>query len=110
MSSWAQLCRRTERTDLGGEAGALPRCPELWRALDDARLRNQHIHQVPALHQVKQKVQMQLVLRTQGAARLGALVGPGQQQHDVQQTAQVQDDNALQEDTSFAGHSAQLQV
>ena len=109
MSSWAQLCRRTERTDLGGEAGALPGALS-YAALDDARLRNQHIHQVPARHQVKQKVQMQLVLRTQGAARLGALVGPGQQQHDVQQTAQVQDDNALQEDTSFAGHSAQLQV
>jgi hypothetical protein len=34
--------------------------------LDDLCLRHQHIHEVPTRHQVKQKVQMELVLKTEG--------------------------------------------
>ena len=74
MSPRAQWCRGGRAADLGGKAGALPGALS-DAALDDARLRDQHVHQVPARHQVKEKVQVQLVLHTQGAACCGGLVG-----------------------------------
>ena len=57
------------RADLGGEARALPGALS-DAALDDARLRDQHVHQIAARHQVKQEVQVQLVLRTAGTRLL----------------------------------------
>ena len=56
------LCRREHEGHLGRKAGALPGALG-DAALDDARLRHQHIHQIAPGHQIKQEVQVQLVLR-----------------------------------------------
>jgi len=58
------VCREGGRGYLGSKAG-LPEDALGDAAFDDLGLRHQHVHEVAPSHQVKQKVQVVLVLQRQ---------------------------------------------